>query len=211
MPSVKSFLVASLAAAVVASAGGAAVAAGSHLHTLTVNLSDGGVAVIRYAGNAPPQVTVRPRADLTAWPAPEAADWAAPFADLDRIAAEMDRQADAMLRLAMTAAPPAVTAPGETLADFGRLPAGAQGYSFVSSTMGPNACGRSTEIISQGAGKAPRVITRSWGDCGGGPGMNGAGAGVSAGPTATGTAPGAETPRQAGAPRLIETSATLDR
>jgi len=165
MPSIKSLLVGAAAAAAAVGLAGAAMAAGSHLHTLTVNLPDGGVAVIHYAGDVPPKVTLTPGMALpAAWGAgPFGPAWAQPFADLDRIAAQMDRQANAMLSQALNAAP--MTAPGRLLASFGRLPPGAQSFSFVSNGVGANVCGRSTEVIAQGAGKAPRVISHTWGHC----------------------------------------------
>jgi hypothetical protein len=76
---------------------------------------------------------------------------------MDRVAAEMDREADAMFREAATPMPTVPLAPG------------AQGYSFVSSFSGSGVCSRSVEIIADGHGDRPRVLTRTTGDCGASP------------------------------------------
>lgn len=124
-------------------------------HTMTVRLPDGGEAHVFYSGNTPPQVAFGTGA------APVATSWSqvwdagdSPFAEMDRVSAEMDREAAMMLREAADPMP-MVTAP-----------AGAQGYSFVSTLSGSGLCSRSIEVISDGRGDKPRIISHTSGDCG---------------------------------------------
>jgi len=154
MRSLKPLLVAGLSAAALAGLAGVAAARNAHLHTMTVQLPDGGAAQIRYAGNEPPKVVISSApATFGAWAPAAFAAWPDPFADLDRVAAQMERQMDVALRQAH----------GLEIAP------GGDGYTFVGSG-GPGAsfCGRSVEITSTGDGKPPQVTSRTWGDCGGG-------------------------------------------
>ncbi len=124
-------------------------------HTISVRLPDGGEARVFYAGNIPPGITVEPDAGTLAasWrPEPVAAEL--PFGEMDRVAAEMNREADALFREAATPIPITPPAPGR------------QGYSFVSTLSGAGVCSRSVEIIADGHGDRPRVLTRTTGDCG---------------------------------------------
>jgi hypothetical protein len=81
-----------LAGAAVIGLSGLAYAQSPQTHVLTVRLPGGGIEQIRYSGNTPPQVAIEPAADPI-------------FASFDRIAAMMDRQAEAMFQ--ETAALPA--------------------------------------------------------------------------------------------------------
>lgn len=130
-------------------------------HVLVVRLPDGSLERIRYAGNRPPQVRIDGDPD----PAPGLFDpfWpSAPFADLDRISAAMDREAAAMLQQAnsmMQASPGNLATVG-----LGELPAGAQGYSVVSTLSGDGVCTRSVRYFGAGSGK-PRVEESTSGNC----------------------------------------------
>lgn len=141
---------------------GLALAQGPELHTMTLNLPDGGVAQIQYTGAVAPRVTVSdvPAPAFAAMPALFGP--ASPFAEMERISAAMDRQADRMFReaaaLAAGAAQPNPTAISE-------MPAGAREYSFVSTMNGDNVCTRSMVITSNGNGGAPHVVTHSSGNC----------------------------------------------
>jgi hypothetical protein len=170
-------LLASLATAL---AGVTAVAAAERqpVHVLTVSLPDGSVEHIRYTGDVAPRIVIGAGDAATALSGSPAGlfDSAfgpdSAFAAFDRIAAEMDRQAATMLQQAMTAAPsdtsgPAMLTPA-ALASLARAPAGATSYSFVSSSSGAGTCSRSVEVTSLGDGKAPQVIRKASGDCGGG-------------------------------------------
>src|SRR5579872_5326622 len=81
----------------VALAGTAATAASRSSHVMNVPLPDGSVAHVEYVGNVAPKVTIEPAV------APDADDDWAPatsFARFDRMIAEMNRQAEAMMRQA---------------------------------------------------------------------------------------------------------------
>ena len=123
-------------------------------HTISVRLPDGGEARVFYAGNVPPGITVEPdgRTIAASW-LPERFVAESPFAEMDWVAAEMDREADVMLRDTATPIPTGPLAPG------------AQGYSFASTLSGAGVCSRSVEIIADGHGDRPRVLTRTTGDC----------------------------------------------
>jgi hypothetical protein len=147
----------------------------AHDHVLTVRLPDGSVEQIHYSGDVAPKVAVAPGGLGVFAPmpgfGPASAD--SPFAMLNRLSAQMDQQMAEMMRNAPPM--PTLAAPGAMQraaagqeAALGQLPAGTESYSFVSSVNGGHACSRSVQITSQGAGQAPRVVTQTSGDCGGG-------------------------------------------
>jgi hypothetical protein len=188
----KSLIVASLAAAAVA--GGAMAASGPQVHMLIVRLPNGAVEQIRYYGDVPPKVVVM-RGPTAADPLGPAAFFgqSSPFAAMDRISAQMDRQMAAMMAQAHAVQAKALAgaAGGLQQTAVGQLPAGAQSVQTVSTFSGGHACTKSVEVISQGAGKAPQVISKSSGDCA---------------PAAT---PGAAlSPGASGGAQTIETKAT---
>src|SRR4051812_44639575 len=71
-------------------------------NSMTVPVSGGGVAQIRYIGDVPPQIVFVPApVALDTWMSVSSVfGYDSPFAMLDRIAAEMDRRAAAMFRYA---------------------------------------------------------------------------------------------------------------
>ncbi len=147
--------------AALALAGGAELALAQPLHVMTLRLPDGGLAQIQYTGNIPPKVTLAPE--------PAAAEFfgpASPFAMVDRISAQMNREMDALMSGAAWAPPPLLDPERVLAADMGNLPPGAAQYSFVS-TLGGNGdyCTRSMEITRAGPGARPHVVTHSTGDC----------------------------------------------
>jgi len=155
-----------LAGLATVAAAGAAVAGTNDTHFLNVAMPDGSVARIAYKGDVAPKVIVAP--------APQAIMPVAmldpfdmgPFAMFDRIATQMDAQVDAMMRQAaeLQAAPTAADGKVD-LAAFGNMPAGTVRYSFVSSSSGNGTCSRSMQVTSLGAGQAPKVVSKSAGDC----------------------------------------------
>jgi hypothetical protein len=156
-------LLAGVAAVVLAGGAGVALAK-APLHAMTVPLPDGGTARILYAGDVPPKVSFS-TGPIAAGFGPDD-----PFAALDRMSAEMDRAFGAMLRQA-EAMTPALPGPDRTFhVDLRGLPAGASSYSMVSTSVGDHVCVRSTEITSAGDGKAPKVVTKTSGDCAAQPG-----------------------------------------
>ena len=128
----------------------------------------GGIAEIHYTGNVPPQVTVSsgPAAVGNFLPASSLFGGNSPFALLDRLSAEMDRETAALFRYAdAMAAQPWSGSNGLTLTNIRNLPPGTSGFSYVSTVTGNGVCTRSTEISATGNGP-PRVVTHSSGNCG---------------------------------------------
>ena len=141
---------------------GTAIAASPKTHVMNVPLPDGSVARVEYVGDVAPKVTVAPR------PLADAAmPWAMPFpsfAGFDRMIAEMQRQSQEMMRQAQQMARrPAGAAP--YIASYGDLPAGGTSTTVVSVSNGGATCTRTTEVVSQGAGKPPKVTSSVSGQC----------------------------------------------
>jgi hypothetical protein len=140
---------------------GAAAAASRDTHILNVPLPDGSTARIEYVGNVAPKVTVAPSPMAVGFPA---------FGMFDRSMADMQRQIDAMMRqVNEMATHPMAGVPGMNVAAYGNAPAGAQSMAVVSTSNGAKTCTRTTEVTSQGPGKAPKVVTNVSGDCAGAP------------------------------------------
>src|SRR3954470_16097682 len=158
----RAILVAGAAAAIA----GTALAATSNSHVMNVSLPDGSVARVEYVGSVPPKVTVAP--------APVAGDaWMSglpSFAGFDRMFEQMDRQMRQIEQMARqsigTRGIIPGTAPGMNVASYGNLPAGADSVSVVSLSNGASTCTRTTEVVSQGPGKLPKVTTNVSGNGG---------------------------------------------
>lgn len=136
-------------------------------HVLTVHLPGGGVEQIHYTGDKAPTVLIgQPEAAAPAslFDAAFGADSA--FAQMDRLSAEMEARADAMMRqTAMMAAQPAQGGDVQMTA-LANAPAGAH-YSYVSTTMvNGKSCTTSVSMTSAGEGKAPQMLRNVSGDCG---------------------------------------------
>lgn len=161
----------------IALVGVTAVSAAEKQHVLIVHLPDGQVEQIRYTGDVAPRIVLAPAMAARDEGAPMAGflDSAfggeSPFAQMDRISAEMDRQAAAMMQqVSMAAARPAqgdATAPGGNVQTvvLGAAPAGAH-YSYVStSSVNGKTCTTSVKSVSQGAGKPDQLLRKVSGDC----------------------------------------------
>jgi hypothetical protein len=157
---------ATVVAGAAAAIAGTALAATSNSHVMNVSLPDGSVAHVEYVGNVPPKVTVAPAllardAWMSGLPS---------FAGFDRMFEQMDRQMREIEQMARQpiATPGMVrgTAPGMNVASYGNLPAGADSVSVVSVSNGASRCTRTTEVVSQGPGKPPKVTTNVSGNCG---------------------------------------------
>jgi hypothetical protein len=135
---------------------------------MDVPLPDGSVAHVQYVGDVAPKVTIAP-APMGAPDMP----WAMPFpsfAGFDRIMAEMQRQSQEMIRQAQEAARhPGATGAAPYIASYGNLPAGETSTTVVSVSNGGSTCTRTTEVVSQGPGKAPKVTSNVSGQCGSAP------------------------------------------
>jgi hypothetical protein len=167
MRKVRSAVLAGAAALIAASA---AVAAGGDTRFMNVAMPDGSVARIEYKGDVAPTVVVAPAHRATMPVALLDPFDSSPFAMFDRIAAQMDAQADMMMRqVAALQAQPVAPGGKIDLAALGDLPAGTVRYSFVSSSTGDGGtCSRSVQVTSLGSGQAPKVVSNSTGDCIGG-------------------------------------------
>ncbi|UXC89716.1 hypothetical protein EGM87_11630 [Sphingobium sp. RSMS] len=144
---------------------GTALAASHDRHVMKVGLPDGTVARIEYQGNVAPKVTFAPASSLApiAWFDPFEA---APFALFDRIAADLDRQSDLMMRQVHALPLPAIADDGKIdLTALRSLPPGTVSYSFVSTINGGSTCSRSVRATSLGSGRQPSVVSNSSGDC----------------------------------------------
>ena len=153
------------AGAAAAALAGTAFAAAPKTHVMNVPLPDGSVARVEYVGNVAPKVTVEPRPFADA-----GSPWgmALPsFAGFDRMMADMQRQSEQMIRQAQEMARhPATPGAQPYIASYGNLPAGETSTTVVSYSNGGSTCTRTTEVVSQGAGKAPKVTSNVSGQCG---------------------------------------------
>ena len=147
---------------------GTAIAATPKSHKMDVPLPDGSVAHIEYVGEVAPKVTIAPR---TAADAAGAWGMAFPsFAGFDRMMEQMQRQSQEMIRraqeMARQPAGPGGAAP--YIASYGNLPAGGTSTTVVSVSNGGGTCTRTTEVVSEGAGKPAKVTSNVSGQCAGG-------------------------------------------
>lgn len=152
-------------AGIAAALAGTAIAANPKTHVMDVPLPDGSVARVEYAGDVAPRVTIAPAPFESAW-----LPGAIPsFAGFDRMIEQMNRQTQDMMRQVQEIQ----THPGQAglnVAGYGNLPAGADSVSVVSVSNGRGTCTRTTQMVSQGAGKPPKVTSNVSGDCGSGTG-----------------------------------------
>jgi hypothetical protein len=135
---------------------GSAAYAADKIHTMNVALPDGSVAQIHYTGDVAPTVAVAP-ADAVS------VAYADPFAELDRMAAYMEAQHQAMMqRVAAMQAAAQAGANGVTL--VGDLPPGTR-FTYVSSSTDANGCTQTVEYSSDGSSRQPKVTRTSAGSC----------------------------------------------
>ena len=153
-----------LAGITAAAIAGTAIAADRQAKTMNVPLADGSTVTIEYYGDVAPKVTVVPAkrvpGRLSPWMFPEFADFDRMIADMNRRTAEMMRRMEEMRRHSV------IGAPGIKLASTASLPAGTSSVSVVTVTNGGKSCARTTEVVSQGPGKPPKVISNVSGECG---------------------------------------------
>ena len=161
----------------VAALAGAAIAATPATHKMDVPLPDGSVVQVEYVGNVAPKVTVdrRPMADA-------AAPWAMPFpsfAGFDRMIQEMNRRSEEMMRRAQQMARQPLGGQGAApyIASYGSMPAGGTSTTVVSVSNGGGTCTRTTQVVSQGPGKPPKVTSNVTGQCAGAAGPPASGPG----------------------------------
>lgn len=142
---------------------GAALAATDNHHVMNVSLPDGSVAHVEYVGNVAPKVMVQPAS-------PGEFSWAAmafpSFAGFDRMIEQVNRETEAMMHRAQQIANQAPGKAAPYVASFGNMPESATSTTIVSYSSNGRTCTRTTESVSQGAGKAPKVTSSVTGDCG---------------------------------------------
>ena len=146
---------------------GAAVAATTDMHVMKVALPDGSVAQISYQGDVAPKVRISGGPGVAMLAEPVALFDMAPFAEMDRMAAMMDRQADiAMQRMAaMERDAAAGRAPQPLLTAGGKAVPGVVSYSYVSTTTSEGGCTRTVEWRSDGTSAQPKMTRTSAGSC----------------------------------------------
>jgi hypothetical protein len=135
-----------------------AQAATAKLHTMLVNLPDGTVAHVSYAGDVAPNIVFQP-VDAPRETAMETRAMADPFAQMAMISAMMDRQTDAMMQQVAAMQQAAATqgsAPGMTATGAQALPQGMH-MTYVSTTQDANGCTRTISYSSDGTQAAPKV------------------------------------------------------
>jgi hypothetical protein len=165
---VRTALIAGIASAALA---GAAVAARDEARMMLVALPDGSVHQVPYQEATAPRILLVPVAQPVGL-FEAAFGPGSPFADMERLSAAMDAQAEAMMRQAamLQAQGPATATRGVTLTDAQGQPVGVMHYSYVSSTTSANGCTQTVSYSSDGAASSgePKVIRTSSGDCGAG-------------------------------------------
>jgi hypothetical protein len=155
-------------AAAVILAGTAALAQSrTPVHRLSIRVPGLGVERIEYSGNVAPNVVILPDALPSAANMPV---FYAPFAELNRISAQMNSMAAQMDReMAVSLArfrQPWSGRDGLYSASVATMPASAKSFSFVSTMSGSNVCSRMVQITGMGSGKKPQVVTHTSGNCG---------------------------------------------
>lgn len=158
MRKLPAFALAGLAAAVA----GTAIAAAPRTHVMNVPLPDGSTARVEYVGDVAPKVTIAPRAI-----ADVSSSWGMPFpsfAGFDRMIQEMQRQSRDMMQRAQEMSHGRADA-APYIASYGNLPAGQTSTTVVSISNNGQTCTRTTEVVSQGQGKPPKVMSNVSGQC----------------------------------------------
>lgn len=158
----RTLLMAGIASLVLA---GAAIAAKEKMHVMSVQLPDGSIEQVHYSGDVAPKIVMVPAAQIT--PAgffDSAFGPDSPFAMMDRISAQMNAQAEVMMRQASTLAAQQ-PATGNAPAALANMPAGSFHYVMTSTSSGSQDCTQTVQITSMGQGQQPKVINTSSGDC----------------------------------------------
>ncbi|ATE64313.1 hypothetical protein [Rhizorhabdus dicambivorans] len=161
---VRTAIIAGVASAALA---GAAFAGHADNRMMLVALPDGSVHHVPYQPAAAPRVVLVPIAqpvslfDVAFGPG-------SPFAEMERISAAMDAQADAMMRQAAAMRAQAPHGKGIVMTNAQGQPVGMMQYSFVSTSISANGCTQTVSYSSNGVNAAgePKVVRTSAGDCG---------------------------------------------
>lgn len=139
-------------------------AAVAKTNVMNVALPDGSVVHVEYVGNIRPKVTLAPPS--LAGPVGSEAPFAS-FAGFERMIDDMNRQTEALLRQAqeMARQPASSAAATPSIASFGNIPPGQTSTIVVSVSDGGSTCSRTTQVVSGGPGKPPKVTSSASGQC----------------------------------------------
>jgi hypothetical protein len=144
---------------------GAAMAASRDLHVMKVALPDGSEAQITYQGDVAPKVRVcGGPAERIAFDPVVAFD-PAPFAEMDRVAAMLDRQAELAMQQAAAIERAAAAGHAPQMAAGDKPVPGMVSYSYVSTTTSDGGCTRTVEWRSDGTSAQPKMTRTSAGSC----------------------------------------------
>jgi len=143
---------------------GTAIAATQKTHRMDVPLPNGGVVHVEYVGDVAPKVTVAPVGAMAPGGmfAPMAFPAMPDMGNFDRMFQQVQQQMRQVEQMSRQA-------PGMNIASYGGMPDGATSVSVVTTSNGGVSCTRTTEVVSQGAGKPPKVTTNVSGNCGNAP------------------------------------------
>lgn len=139
-------------------------------HTMNVRLPDGALEQIQYSGNMPPKVEIVPTPIFVS--VMGVPGWAvgpgSPFAQMQRVAVEANREAAVLWRQAEALAAQSPSgANGPIAIDLAQAPAGTRVFRFSARYTGNGVCTENMEVTSIGPHGKPHVISRRSGDCGG--------------------------------------------
>ena len=159
----RNLLMTAMAGIAAAGLAGVAIAANPSAKTMEVPLADGSRVTVHYVGDVAPRVRILPAPSVDPLPALILPD----FIALDRMFADMRRRhARLMQEVEALSRQPLTDHRNLNLAATGNVPEGTTSVSVVSISNGGKTCTRTTEVVSQGDGKPPKVTTEVSGDCG---------------------------------------------
>jgi len=141
---------------------GLAAAKDAAMHTMTVQSPDGGTVTIRYSGDVAPKVAFGSAPQVVGF-----TGYDSPFAMMQRISSEMDRQMAAMMSQANAMMAHLPDTNPTIPANFWNMPMNMPGLSAIAAGGKGAFCMKSVEITSSGDGKSPHVTTHTAGDCAG--------------------------------------------
>lgn len=146
-------------------AGGTALATGK-LKTMTVDLNNGTVAEIEYAGDVAPTVKVVPVGPLLAAAPDPVTDMDRVFAEMEARRAQMMQQVAEMQRQAAAAGAQAGQAPGQMVVTTSMPSGSTYNYTVVSTTSANGrSCTQTVHYSSDGKAAEPKVTKATSGDC----------------------------------------------
>jgi len=157
---------AALASAAALCVAGATALAMDQGHVMNIDLPDGSIARIAYQGDVAPHVRIEPALKFVPVAFVDPSEPAS-FDAFDAIAADMSRQAEAMVRQMDLLQREAIASDGTVRPTvLANLPAGNVSYRYVSTSDGKSVCTQTWQITPQGDHQPPTIIATSYGNCG---------------------------------------------